>query len=429
MKFLLAILIALPFATMLVIGTIQQIREPSQHGAQLLQPEQGIPPIPAELSTTEDLAKAKELSQNNKHSQAIILYKRLLNETSSTPEILRNLIPLLIRERKLEEAKTILQTSEGSADEETMRLLTAYLNLQEEKTTETQSLLESITTAHAIYLQALTAIIEENLEHAKTLLTVLSNSSEDTEWRTNALALREEFNRPGTEPQSENGYLLTLIAKRLSSMGEPYLSLILSQKAVKKNPSYRDAWILLGFNQLQMNQLPDAEKSLLEAYKIDPTRPQTQFLLGKTYALLKEYPQSSKFLQYALKNNYSPPSELYEQLAENAMSQDTIPIAEYYWNKLLESEPQNPEIFIRPIWFYLNHLNDSTSALSLAKKATSLFPNASISYNLVAWVLLEKGDTTEAISYLTTARQLDPMLPPFAETKDPNKLYQTLLQP
>ena len=57
------------------------------------------------------------------------------------------------------------------------------------------------------------------------------------------------------------------------------------QKAIELYPKYAEAYQILGVAQLQTNQVPQAESSLVKAVEIEERMPRAQYLLGVLYAM------------------------------------------------------------------------------------------------------------------------------------------------
>ncbi|MCL4481011.1 MAG: tetratricopeptide repeat protein [Bacteroidetes bacterium] len=66
--------------------------------------------------------------------------------------------------------------------------------------------------------------------------------------------------------------------------------------------------------------------------------------------------------------------------------------------------------FIRPIWIYLERLNQPARASNLAQKAVNAHPDEAMSYNLLGWSKIGEGKYDEAEILLKKSLELDPNL-------------------
>lgn len=86
-----------------------------------------------------------------------------------------------------------------------------------------------------------------------------------------------------------------ILAQMLNQTGEARLALPILKDLVQKNPEYRDAWIFLGYSNLELGNSSEALAALETAQKLDPIYPLTYELLAKLYqnkgneAKAKEY--------------------------------------------------------------------------------------------------------------------------------------------
>ena len=75
--------------------------------------------------------------------------------------------------------------------------------------------------------------------------------------------------------------------------------------------------------------------------------------------------------------------------------------------KILEANKSDIGTFIRPIWIYLDFLNQPEEALKLAEMSVVTFPDDPMSYNLLGWSQVGTEDYTEAEKNLKKAIELN----------------------
>src|SRR5690606_38326582 len=80
------------------------------------------------------------------------------------------------------------------------------------------------------------------------------------------------------------------------------------------------------------------------------------------------------------------------------------------YERVIELNNQDLEAYTRPIWIYLDFLNQPQQALTLAEIAVTLFPQEAVAQNLLGWSQTGMGNYLEAEQSLNLALQLDPGL-------------------
>ncbi len=79
---------------------------------------------------------------------------------------------------------------------------------------------------------------------------------------------------------------------------------------------------------------------------------------------------------------------------------------------------------MRPIWIYLDFLNQPEKAIKLGEMAVITFPNDAMAYNLLGWSQFGTENYTEAETNLKKSISMDPTLP--APHYNIAKLYEEL---
>jgi tetratricopeptide (TPR) repeat protein len=78
------------------------------------------------------------------------------------------------------------------------------------------------------------------------------------------------------------------------------------------------------------------------------------------------------------------------------------------YEDILKSNKQDINAFVRPIWIYLEFLNQPEKALRLGETAVIAFPGNAMAYNLLGWSQIGTENTVEAEKNLLKSIQMDP---------------------
>jgi len=112
------------------------------------------------------------------------------------------------------------------------------------------------------------------------------------------------------------------------------------QKAISLYPKYAEAYQLLGVAQLQTNQAPQAESSLVKAIEIEDKMPPAQYLLGVLYAKTGRASLAEKPLtRFAELDPQNP--DAYLELAKVSFALNKFPDAEMHARKAIELKETN----------------------------------------------------------------------------------------
>lgn len=274
-----------------------------------------------------------------------------------------------------------------------------------------KAVLQTIQTENAetLYYKALLDLIDQNNEAAATKLNQITktDNAEIKEKAANLLNAYAEFElfKGGKEI-----HLKTLIAKSLNQVKEYEISLKLLKEILKEKTDYRDAWILTGYAYLNLEKYDFALDSFRKAYDLDSEKPETQYFLGITYFELNQIEDAITYLNIALKNGFEPQIQIKQKLGDIYLNKKDYNKAIEMYEALLELNSNDVNNFIRPIWIYLEFLNEPDKALELSQKAYKLFPKSAMTYNLIAWSHLGKKEYIKAEENLLTALGIDPNL-------------------
>ncbi|QQR55206.1 tetratricopeptide repeat protein [Candidatus Peregrinibacteria bacterium] len=191
-------------------------------------------------------------------------------------------------------------------------------------------------------------------------------------------------------------YLSALLSKALLDANEPRLAQNMALSTLKIKSDYRDLWMILGYAQLELNQLAEAEDSFKAAKKIDSIKPEVHYLLGKTHYLQKEYDDCINEMELALLYNFEPAAEAYKKMAEShsALGQYNEALSAY--EAMINVDPHSITLFKEPIRIATEEVKDLDRAQTLAQKGTNLFPSEALSHSLLASVHLKKEELEAA---------------------------------
>lgn len=262
----------------------------------------------------------------------------------------------------------------------------------------------------AKYYQGIIAAYFGDYDKSKKLLTQaieIGKSSDITRKAQNFKnALGEfDFNQGG-----QKTHLKTLLARSFDQTGEYQMAIAILFSVIKEQKDYRDAWILLGYAYLNLEKYQDSLEAFTEAKKLDPQKPETLFFLGLSYYGLNDLPHAVTALEQAKKNGFQPVIQVDQKLAEIYLQLKQYDKAAVGYESVVSLNDQDINYYIRPMWIYIEKLNQPSKALALAQKAFNNHPDQAMSYNLLAWAQIGNNQFVEAEKNLYEALRIDPQL-------------------
>ena len=262
-------------------------------------------------------------------------------------------------------------------------------------------------------------IIEQTSEESsyyKTIIDLLNQEEIDasisipfSESFTKSQEIQKAFDEFSLQQDGQQVFLRALIAKALIQNQDFELAHSFLQQALNLRSDYRDAWIMLGYTELNFENYTKAKKAYEHAYDLDPTKAETQFFLAIAYEELDEKEKALEFYQLAFKNQYTPKSHVIQKIAELSLNLGYYSEAFKLYEELLKITHDDADSFIRPVWIAIDKLSDLEKAEQMASWAQSLYPNSAQSYNLLAWVFIEKQEYPQAQKQLNSAFAIDPL--------------------
>lgn len=259
------------------------------------------------------------------------------------------------------------------------------------------------------YVRGLLAIVQEDAETAQAEFEkALSLSG-----KISPALLQNLVNAYATYNSaqgSDTSYRDALVCKALIDAEEYVLARELALKTLNQKNDYRDVWMLLGYAQLELNDLPSAEDSFRSAKKIDSTKPEVHYFLANTLFLEEKFQESIEEMELALLYGFEPESEAYKKIAESHSSLGNAEEALSAYEAMLNGNPNTINEFIEPIQTAIEQVKDLDRALTLAQKALTTFPSEAMSHTLLAQVYLAKGEIDLANDSIQTAFDINPNL-------------------
>lgn len=311
-------------------------------------------------------------------------------------------------------AETVLKLNPGHLDAHYFLVLAAIRLSEFDEASQLIGNLEGqgVNNMRLTYLRALLSIAsnqhEAGKDHLKAIIKTDSSADEDLIKKANAiLTSYEEYE---FAQAAEELYLAELLARAFNQVGEYELAVYKLKDILKTRSDLRDAWILLGFAYLNLEKYLFAVTALETAYDLDPQWPATQYFLGTAYSELNQKEDAIVYLNYALSNGFEPRLVIHQKLADLYLETENYQKSVNAYEQVLEENKQDINAFVRPIWIYLDFLNEPVKALKLAELAMLTFPAEPMSFNLLGWAQAGMGNYVEAEKNLKKAITDDPKL-------------------
>lgn len=275
-----------------------------------------------------------------------------------------------------------------------------------------QKLFDSIEIHNQIskyYLGIVTAYSGDH-EKAKNLLNEVISIGGDESISANAQNFLNAYAEFDSNQGGNKIHLQTLLARSFIQTGEQEIAIPLLFDVVKEKNDYRDAWVILGYAYLSTQKFKDAADALEEGKKLDPQKPETTYFLGLAYYGLGDMGKAASNLELAKKNGFEPVVQVDQKLAEVYLQLKEYEKSADSYENVISLNSGDVSYFIKPIWIYIDRLNQPEKAMTLANKAVALHPNQAMSYNLLGWASISSNQLTNAQNLLDKARSLDPNL-------------------
>ncbi|MDP2624824.1 MAG: tetratricopeptide repeat protein [Candidatus Peregrinibacteria bacterium] len=266
------------------------------------------------------------------------------------------------------------------------------------------------TSATVLYYKGILDAYFGNYDQAQITLQKVIDSGESADLSQNANNYLNSMAEFALAQDAIESYKKTLVGRSLAETDQPTLAISLLYDVLREEPDYRDAWIIIGFVYLSTESYEDAQDALLKAVELDPTKGETRYFLGLAYFGEEEIESAIIQFELALESGFEPQVQVYQKLGDAAVLIGDYTKAAGAYENVLTLNSSEVDLYIRPVWLYLDHLNDIPKALELAERATLEHPNEAMGYNLLGWAQTINGDYVAAEQNLNYALILDPDL-------------------
>jgi len=348
-------------------------------------------------SYEEYMQKGDTYYSSGMYALAIDSYTNASEEEPDRIEPLILIGELQILQKNYDTAKNlatkILQKNEKNTD---AKVILGRANIGLEQFEEAKSILDSITIDYpdVLYYQGLLAAFFGEYERARGLLNASVDPEKNPEEEVKAMAQRilNAMNEFDAYQAGLHEHLQVLLARAMVQNNEPQMAKELLWKVLKENRAYRDAWIVLGYSYLKLENFGDAVDALEEAKRQDPDKPETLFYLGLAYAGNDQLQDAIDSLELAAKLNYEPKIHIEQKLAELYFQIEDYETASEKYEEVISFNARDLEYFVRPIWVYIDKLETPDKAVALAEKASLAHPDSAMAYNLLGWAQVANSD-------------------------------------
>ena len=261
-----------------------------------------------------------------------------------------------------------------------------------------------------LYYQGLLSALFGNHELAQKYLKSAAVASTDPVLSANISTVLDSYQEFSFTSEAEDLYLNELLARSFNKVGEYEMAIYLLKDVLRERGDLRDGWILLGFAYLNLEKYQFALTAFEKAYSLDSEWPTTQYFLGVTHKELGHFEDAITFFNFALSNDFEPKLVIYRHLADLYFETEEYEKSADAYEKVLELSKDDVNSFVRPVWLYLDFIDEPQKALKLAETAALTFPDSAMSYNLLGWSYAGLDEDQKAEENLKRALELDPDL-------------------
>jgi len=361
----------------------------------------------------EYMNRGKLLEDNSYHALAVAEYEAAVKQAPENIEPLIEIGRIHLREKDYIKSKlSFLEALRIEPANLDANIYLVRALLADRKITEAQKVISTLTESNqnSKYYEGIIAAYFGDYENSKSRFNdaiSIGTSDDITAKARDFLAAYDEydFNQGGSKV-----HIKTLLARSMNRAGEYNMAIPLLFEVIKEKKDYRDAWILLGYAYLRIEKFQDAIEALEEAKKLDPAKPETLFYLGLGYYGLSDLNNAAANLELAKKNGFQPEVQIDQKLAEIYLQLKNYQQSASSFENVLSLNDENVYYYIKPIWLYLDRLNQPVRAMALAQKAYKNHPKEAMSFNLLGWAAVGNNRLKEAEDYLNKAKTLDPHL-------------------
>ena len=378
-----------------------------------------LPSIP-EVSEEENLSYEEHLEKGDyyfEHGYLTFASNEYVRAANLEPERIEPYLRLIdthfeLRNYKkaLSNAEIVLAKNPGHLETK-FRMIRIYVKLSEFDTAS--SLLadfpvsSEMPDARVLYYQGLLNALFGEHETAQKELKQAVVASTDLTLSNQIDTVLDAYQEFSFTQAAENLYLQELLARSFNKVGEYEMAIHLLKEVLTARGDLRDGWILLGFAYLNLEKYQFALTAFDKAYSLDSEWPTTQYFLGVTHKELSHYEDAIVFFNLALNNDFEPKLVLYRHLADLYFETQDYAKSATAYEEMLAINKDDVNTFVRPVWIYLDFIDNPQKALKLAESAALAFPDSAMSYNLIGWSYAGLDEFEKAEENLERALELD----------------------
>lgn len=234
--------------------------------------------------------------------------------------------------------------------------------------------------------------------------------SEDPLLKENARRLQSAYEEFRLFQDGRLPHLLTLLGRALAQNQEYRLALRLLESAVRELPQYRDAWIVLGYCALALEEHERAEQAFETALRIDPIKPEVQELLAMTYAAKGDLERAYLQMRFALVNGAQPELPARLRLIDYATRLGRFEEALEQYEVVFALPGVEIRHFEEAVSLAINEVRQPERAAAISKIALDTVGERPQVLSLLGWAALAQDRLAEAKALLEKAVSEDPTL-------------------
>lgn len=392
---------------------------PGSTDQQIAQEQNKLPPalqdtkVARDKSYDEMMQRAADLEKANFPSLAIAQYQEAYNKDTTNLKPLYEIGKINLRTNNYSKAETIftdlLKKDPTNLD---AKIYLGRSLLNQRKIPEAQKIFDPIQDNNQTvkYYQGIIAAYFGDNQRAQSLLNQavsLATAADVTKKANNFLSAYNEYQ---FNSESPDVHLKVLLARSFNQCGEYEMAIPLLFGVTKTKLDYRDAWILLGYAYLQTSKYQDAIEALERAKTLDNQKPETLFYLGLGYYSVNKFQDAENNLLLAKQYGFEPKILVDQKLAEVYLELQDYQKSASSYEKVLSLNSQDVNYYVKPMWIYLEKINQPKKALALAQKARQDHPNEAMAVNLEGWALIYNNELNRAENVLKTSQMMNPAL-------------------
>jgi tetratricopeptide (TPR) repeat protein len=224
----------------------------------------------------------------------------------------------------------------------------------------------------AAYFYLALSLLENNIEEASGAIKQAITLSGDYTVRAQNIRARiaDIKNRLATRINQNDDEALAfqcvLTGWAYAGVGETAAAWRQADKALVINSDYRDAWLLLGWTQIERRDYQTALTSLTEAYNLDPTFGQTQYLFALAETGAGEFSAAAKSFAKALALGYDT-RLLRLDFSKLLTTTGDLKEAEKQLRQAYKMNPQDLNTALELVWFLGELSGQPAVSLELAQ--------------------------------------------------------------